>query len=211
MTMTPDIAIRVLIVEDHPLMRLGVASIIGAQEIMTVVAEAGSGEEALDLFRQLRPNVVVVDLGLPKMGGVALIRALRLINTEARFIVLTTYEGDEDIYQALAAGAHAYVIKAMPLSILVDAIRRVVYGANYVPPQLKSKLAGRNDADELSAQQLRVLRLISGGQNNREIGEELGVTEATVKYHVSEILARLDARDRTEAVMIALRRGLLHM
>jgi DNA-binding NarL/FixJ family response regulator len=114
MTMTPDIAIRVLIVEDHPLMRLGVASIIGAQENMTVVAEAGSGEEALDLFRQLRPNVVVVDLGLPKMGGVALIRALRLINTEARFIVLTTYEGDEDIYQALAAGAHAYVIKAKP-------------------------------------------------------------------------------------------------
>jgi DNA-binding NarL/FixJ family response regulator len=211
MTMTPDIAIRVLIVEDHPLMRLGVASIIGAQENMTVVAEAGSGEEALDLFRQLRPNVVVVDLGLPKMGGVALIRALRLINTEARFIVLTTYEGDEDIYQALAAGAHAYVIKAMPLNILVDAIRRVVYGANYVPPQLKNKLAGRNDADELSAQQLRVLRLISGGQNNREIGEELGVTEATVKYHVSEILGRLDARDRTEAVMIALRRGLLHI
>ena len=209
--MTPDSAIRVLIVEDHPLMRLGVASIIGAQENMTVVAEAGSGEEAIELFRKFRPNVVVVDLGLPKMTGVALIRALRLIDTEARFIVLTTYEGDEDIYQALAAGAHAYVIKAMPLNILVDAIRRVVFGANYVPPQLKNKLAGRNDADDLSAQQLRVLRLISSGQNNREIGEELGVTEATVKYHVSEILARLDARDRTDAVMIALRRGLLHM
>jgi DNA-binding NarL/FixJ family response regulator len=211
MAMTPDGVIRVLIVEDHPLMRLGVASIIGAQEHMTVAAEAGSGEEAVKLFRQLRPNVVVVDLGLPKMSGVALIRALRLIDTEARFIVLTTYEGDEDIYQALAAGAHAYVIKAMPLNILVDAIRRVVYGANYVPPQLKNKLAERNNADDLTAQQLRVLRLISGGQNNREIGEELGVTEATVKYHVSEILARLDARDRTDAVMIALRRGLLHM
>lgn len=209
--MTPESPIRVLIVEDHPLMRLGVASILNAQMNMTVVAEAGSGEEAIDLFRAQRPNVVVVDLGLPGISGVALIRALRLIDSEARFIVLTTYEGDEDIYQALAAGAQAYVIKAMPLSILVDAIRRVVYGANYVPPRLKNKLAERHDADGLSAQQLRVLRLISGGQNNREIGEELGVTEATVKYHVSEILSRLDARDRTDAVMIALRRGLLHM
>ena len=209
--MTPDTPIRVLIVEDHPLMRLGVASILNAQVNMTVVAEAGSGEEAIEMFRQHRPNVVVVDLGLPGISGVALIRALRLIDSEARFIVLTTYEGDEDIYQALAAGAHAYVIKAMPLSILVDAIRRVVYGANYVPPRLKNKLAERHDADGLSAQQLRVLRLISGGQNNREIGMELGVTEATVKYHVSEILSRLDARDRTDAVMIALRRGLLHM
>ena len=209
--MTPDTPIRVLIVEDHPLMRLGVASILNAQVNMTVVAEAGSGEEAIEMFRQHRPNVVVVDLGLPGISGVALIRALRLIDSEARFIVLTTYEGDEDIYQALAAGAHAYVIKAMPLSILVDAIRRVVYGANYVPPRLKNKLAERHDADGLSAQQLRLLRLISGGQNNREIGMELGVTEATVKYHVSEILSRLDARDRTDAVMIALRRGLLHM
>lgn len=208
---TPEIPIRVLIVEDHPLMRLGVASIIGAQQNMTVVAEAGSGEEAITLFRTHRPNVVVVDLGLPKMSGVALIRALRLIDSEARFIVLTTYEGDEDIYQALAAGAHAYVIKAMPLNILVDAIRRVVYGDNYVPPQLKNKLNERNVSEELSAQQLRVLRLIFAGKNNREIGEDLGVTEATVKYHVSEILARLEARDRTEAVTIALRRGLLHM
>ena len=209
--MTEACPIRILIVEDHPLMRLGVSSFIGAQENMAVVAEAGTGEEAIELFRQHRPNVAVVDLGLPKMSGVALIRALRLIDSEARFIVLTTYEGDEDIYQALAAGAHAYVIKAMPLNILVDAIRRVVYGANYVPPLLKEKLLERNRAEELSAQQLRVLRLISAGSNNREIGKELGVTEATIKYHVSEILARLEAKDRTDAVMIALRRGLLHL
>lgn len=203
--------IRVLIVEDHPLMRYGIAYFLGAQENMSVVAEAGSGEEAVELFRLHRPSVVVVDLGLPKMSGVTLIRTLRLIDSEARFVVLTTYEGDEDIYQALVAGAHAYVIKAMPLNMLLDAIRRVVRGANYVPPQLKNKLAIRNSSEELSAQQLRVLRLVSEGRNNREIGEELGVTEATVKYHVSEILARLEAKDRTDAVMVALRRGLLHI
>jgi DNA-binding NarL/FixJ family response regulator len=203
--------IRVLIIEDHPLMRLGVASIIAAQEDMTVVAEAGSGEQALELFRVHRPDVVVVDLGLPQMGGVAVIRALRLLNSEVKFVVLTTYEGDEDIYQALAAGAHAYVIKGLPHNVLVDAIRRVRRGANYVPPALMRKLDARSASEELSAQELRVLKMISEGRGNRNIGDELGVTEATIKYHVSEILARLGAKDRTEAVVIALRRGLLHL
>jgi len=203
--------IRVLIIEDHPLMRLGVASIIGAQGDMTVVAEAGSGEQALELFRAHRPDVVVVDLGLPQMGGVAVIRALRLLNSEVKFVVLTTYEGDEDIYQALAAGAHAYVIKGQPHNVLVDAIRRVWRGANYVPPALMHKLDARNASEDLSAQELRVLKMISAGRSNRDIGNELGVTEAAIKYHVSEILARLGAKDRTEAVVIALRRGMLHL
>lgn len=203
--------IRVIIIEDHPLMRLGVASIIGAQEDMTVVAEAGSGEEALELFRVYRPDVVVIDLGLPQMGGVAVIRALRLLNSDVKFVVLTTYEGDEDIYQALAAGAHAYVIKGLPHNMLVDAIRRVRRGANYVPPALMHKLDARSAAEKLSAQELRVLKMISEGRSNRNIGDELGVTEATIKYHVSEILGRLGAKDRTEAVVIAHRRGLLHL
>ena len=203
--------IRVLIIEDHPLMRLGVASIIGAQEDMTVVAEAGSGEQALELFRVHRTDVVVVDLGLPQMGGVAVIRALRLLNSEVKFVVLTTYEGDEDIYQALAAGAHAYVIKGLPHNMLVDAIRRVRRGANYVPPALMHKLDARSASEKLSAQEIRVLKMISEGRSNRNIGDELGVTEATIKYHVSEILARLGAKDRTEAVVIAHRRGLLHL
>jgi DNA-binding NarL/FixJ family response regulator len=209
--MTQIDKIRVLIIEDHPLMRLGVASIIGAQEDMLVVMEAGSGEQALELFRAHRPDVVVVDLGLPQMGGVAAIRALRLLNSEVKFVVLTTYEGDEDIYQALAAGAHAYVIKGLPHNVLVDAIRRVRRGANYVPPTLMHKLDARTASEKLSAQELRVLKLISEGRSNRDIGDALGVTEATVKYHVSEILARLDAKDRTQAVVIALRRGLLHL
>jgi len=209
--MTHSDEIKVLIIEDHPLMRLGVASIISAQQDMTVVAEAGSGEQAIELFRGHHPDVVVVDLGLPQMGGVAVIRALRLLSSEAKFVVLTTYEGDEDIYQALAAGAHAYVIKGQPHNMLVDAIRRVRRGTNYVPPALMHKLDARNALEELSAQELRVLKMISEGRSNRDIGAVLGVTEATVKYHVSEILARLGAKDRTEAVVIALRRGLLHL
>jgi len=203
--------IRVLIVEDHPLMRLGVASMIGSQQDMVVVAESGSGEQALELYPVQHPDVVVVDLGLPKMGGVAVIRALRLLNSEVKIVVLTTYEGDEDIYQALAAGAHAYVIKGLPPNVLIDAIRRVRRGADYVPPALKHKLDAHNASEKLSAQELRVLKMISEGRGNRDIGDELGVTEATIKYHVSEILARLGANDRTEAVVIALRRGFLHL
>jgi len=192
-------------------MRLGVASILNAQGDMTVVAEAGSGEQAIELFRLHRPDVVVVDLGLPQMSGVAVIRALRLLNSEVKFVVLTTYEGDEDIYQALAAGAHAYVIKGLPHNVLVDAIRRVRCGTNFIPPGLMHKLDARRAQEELSAQELRVLKMISEGRSNRSVGDELGVTEATIKYHVSEILARLGAKDRTEAVVIALRRGLLHL
>jgi len=203
--------IRILIVEDHPLMRLGVSAIVSAQPDMAMVAEAGSGKEAVSLFLKHRPDVNIVDLGLPEMSGVETIRAIRAIKDDARFGVLTTYEGDEDIYQALAAGAQAYVIKGMRHDVLVDAIRRVQQGTKFLPESVVRALDSRSCKSELSARELEVLALLARGKSNREIGSALGITEAAVKYHVSEILARLEVSDRTQAVVTALRRGLVRL
>jgi DNA-binding NarL/FixJ family response regulator len=203
--------IRLAIVEDHPLMRLGVATALASQSGMTIVGEAATGAEAINLCKKERPNLVVLDLGLGDMSGVAVIRAVKLFSPATQFVVLTTYEGDEDIYQALAAGARAYVIKGLPHKMLVDAIRRVHSGADYLPGAVGIRLDRRTCDSDLSAQEVRVITLMSAGRSNREIGEVLGITEATIKYHVSEILAKLEANDRTHAVVIALQRGILHL
>jgi len=203
--------IRVVIAEDHPLMRLGVSAIVSAQPDMQMVAEAGSGKEMVSLFLKHRPDVNIVDLVLPEMSGVATIRAIRAIKSDAKFVVLTTYEGDEDIYQALAAGAQAYVIKGMPHNVLVDAIRRVHQGARFLPGPIARALDSRGREFNLSAREYEVLSLMAAGHSNREIGAALGVTEAAVKYHVSEILARLEVNDRTQAVLAAIRRGFVHL
>jgi two-component system, NarL family, response regulator len=203
--------IKVMVVDDHPLMRVGVASIINARSDMTVVAQTGTGEEAVALFPQHRPDVTLMDLRLPKMSGVDSIRAIRGRWPNARFVVLTTYEGDEDIHRALEAGAKGYVIKGMPYQTLIDALLRVHSGGRFLPPPVARALAARMPDSDLSSREQEVLRHLVDGMSNKEIANLLGITEATVKCHVSTILMRLNVSDRTQAVVTALQRGLVHL
>ena len=203
--------LRVLIVDDHPMMRLGIAAIVNDQTDMTVTAQAGTGEEAVAEYRRSKPDVVLMDLRLPGMSGVDAIRSIRREHARARFVVLTTYEGDEDVHQALEAGAHGYLIKGMSPESLVDAVRRVHAGSRFLAPPVARALAARNPNSDLSAREREVLALIVGGKSNREIAAELGITEGTVKCHVTTLLDRLGVSDRTQAVVAALQRGIVHI
>jgi DNA-binding NarL/FixJ family response regulator len=203
--------IRLLLIEDHPIMRLGVAALVSTYPNLEVVAQAGSGEEAIELHREHDPDVTLVDLRLPGISGVETIRAVRQRKSSARFIVLTTYEGDEDIHQALQAGASGYVIKGMPHQTLVDAILKVHGGGRFLPPTVKRSLASRTPSGDLTSKERDVLVRIAQGKSNKEIAVELGLAEITVKCRVSVILTRLDVNDRTQAVVVALQRGLLHL
>lgn len=203
--------IKVMIVDDHPIMRIGVASIVNARSDMSVVAQTGSGEESVTLFQKHKPDITLMDLRLPGMSGVDAIRAIRKLHSQSRFVVLTTYEGDADIHQALEAGAQGYVIKGMPYQTLVDAIHRVCRGERFLPPPVARALASRMPDSDLSVREREVLVLLAGGKSNKDIASQLGITEATVKCHVSAILLRLNVSDRTEAVVTALHRGLIHL
>ncbi|HTW58993.1 MAG TPA: response regulator transcription factor [Terriglobales bacterium] len=202
---------RVMIVDDHPLMLVGVASIVNARSDMTVVAQTGTGEEAVSLFSKCKPDVTLMDLRLPGMSGVDAIRAIRSTHPGSRFVVLTTYEGDADIHRALEAGAQGYVIKGMPYQTLVEALQRVYKGGRFLPPPVARALASRMPDSDLSAREQEVLLLLASGKCNKDIASLLGITEATVKSHVSAILVRLGVNDRTEAVVTALQRGLVHL
>jgi two-component system NarL family response regulator len=203
--------IRVLIVDDHPVVREGLAAMIERRKDMTVVGEAGDGVEALAQFHVLRPDVTLMDLRLPGMSGVEAIDAIRAEFPDARIIVLTTYDGDEDIYRGLQAGAMAYLLKDAPREELLEAIRAVHAGQMRIPPDVASKLAERIMGPELTAREMDVLRLIAAGKTNKEIGAELNITEGTVKAHVNNILGKLGVSDRTQAVTTALRRGLVQL
>ena len=203
--------VTVLIVDDHPIMRLGIAAIINTQNDMTVCAHAGSGEEAVEMFREHRPDITLMDLRLPGMSGLEALRSIRQLEPRARCIVLTTYEGDEDIHQAIAAGAAGYLIKGMSHDALVDALRKVRSGLRYLPSPIARSLAQRTPNSDLSPREREVLSLMADGKTNREIGSALGITEATVKCHVSVILQCLGVNDRTQAVLEALHRGLEHL
>jgi DNA-binding NarL/FixJ family response regulator len=203
--------IKVMVVDDHPLMRIGIASIVNARSDMTVAAQGGSGEEAVALFLKHKPDVTLMDLRLPGMSGVDAIRAIRESHPGARFVVLTTYEGDADIHRALEAGAQGYVIKGMPYQTLVEALQRVHKGGRFLPPPIAHALASRMPDSELSSREQEVLSLLARGKSNKEIASCLHITEATVKCHVSAILLRLNVSDRTEAVVRALQRGLVHL
>ena len=203
--------IRILIVDDHPIMRLGVAALISSSKEMVCAGQAASGEDAIKQHAAIKPDVTLMDLRLPGIGGVETIRRIRLKMPEARFIVLTTYEGDEDIHQAMEAGASGYLVKGLPQEMLVDAVRRVHAGGRYLPGPMSQALAARTPDSKLSARERQVLGLIAKGRSNKEIAVELGITEATVKCHVSVILMRLNASDRTQAVVTALQRGLVHL
>ncbi|HKC89370.1 MAG TPA: response regulator transcription factor [Blastocatellia bacterium] len=209
--MSDSTTIRVILVDDHPVVRFGLAAIIGLQPDMSVVAEAGSGEEACAICAEQPADVVLMDLRLPGLSGVEAIRAIRKSCPKLRFIVLTTYDGDEDIHKALEAGAHAYILKGMSHNELVNAIRTVHSGLKYIPASVSKSLAERPPHSELSARELEVLELIVKGHSNREIGEALGISEATVKWHVNIILSRLNVSDRTQATVAALQRGIVHL
>ena len=209
--MSDSTTIRVILVDDHPVVRFGLAAIIGLQPDMAVVAEAGSGEEACVICARRAADVVLMDLRLPGLSGVEAIRAIRKSCPKLRFIVLTTYDGDEDIHKALEAGAQAYLLKGMSHNELVNAIRTVHSGLKYIPASVSKSLAERPPHSELSAREMEVLELIVKGRSNREIGEALGISEATVKWHVNIILSRLNVSDRTQATVAALQRGIVHL
>src|SRR5438876_229090 len=194
-----DGKIRVMVVDDHPVVRFGISAIISTQPDMAVVAQATTGREAVELYRKHRPDVTLMDLRLPEMSGVEAIRAIREHYPDSGIIVLTTYQGDEDIHRALTAGAQAYLLKGMSQDELLDAIRRVHSGMQYLPSPVLQTLARRPPNSDLSVRELQILELIVKGLSNKEIANSLGITEGTVKWHVNIILARLNVSDRTQA------------
>lgn len=210
MTTSHGDTIGILVVDDHPIMRFGIASIV-SNGGMTVLGQAGTGDEAIRMHRQLRPDVTLMDLRLPDMSGVEAIRQIRAFSQNAKFVVLTTYEGDEDIHQALEAGASGYLIKGMSHDILLKALNHVHRGGRYLPHAITEALQSRVPSSHLSVRERQVLQLMFQGKSNREIAEELTIKEATVKSHVSVILMRLNVTDRTQAVVEGLKRGLIHL
>lgn len=201
--------IRVLVADDHPVVLYGLSAIISGQPDMSVVAQAPNGLEAVELAKKHRPDIILMDLRMPQMGGVEAIRAIRAVNPDTGFIVLTTYQGDEDIHRALTAGAQAYLLKGMAHDELLDAIRSVHAGIRYLPPPVLKSLAERTPGSNLSPRELDILRLIVKGLSNRQIAENLGITEGTVKWHVNIVLSRLNVSDRTQAAVAALHRGIV--
>ncbi|MBM3838136.1 MAG: response regulator transcription factor [Verrucomicrobia bacterium] len=207
--MTKTKSIRILIVDDHWVVRTGLRSMIDSQPDMAVVAEATNGQEAVQLFREHRPDIVLMDLRMPGLSGVEATVEIRAQFPEARIVVLTTYDGDENIYRALQAGARAYLLKDIPRNEFLDDIRAVHSGQYCIPPGVAARLAQRMPHPDLRSRELEVLRLIVEGMSNKEIASALSVTESTVKNHVNSILGKLNVRDRTQAATAALRRGIV--
>jgi two-component system NarL family response regulator len=203
--------IRILIADDHTVVREGLVSLVKRKSDMVVVAEASNGREAVDLWKQHRPDVTLLDLRMPEMDGVSAIKEIRELDPNAHIVVLTTYDGDEDIYRAVKAGAKAYLLKDTARDALVDCVRKVNAGETYLPAPLAAKLAERVSGDALTAREIEVLRRLAAGKSNKEIGAELFVSEGTVKSHVKGIFTKLDVVTRTEAVATATRRGLIQL
>ena len=202
--------IRVLVVDDHAVVRFGLVAIVDAQPNMTVIAEAEDGIRAVELYRREKPDVALIDLQLPRMSGLDAIRAILREHPMARVVVLTTYDGEEDIHRALEAGAQGYVIKAMPHQALIEAICKVHSGRKFIPEPVVRRLAARTPNSDLTPRERQVLALIVNGKSNKEISGLLGITEGTVKCHVNVILERLGVSDRTQAAVAALQRGIMH-
>lgn len=203
--------VRILVVEDHHVVRQGLVALIKTVEDMQVVGEACDGRQAVELFRQHQPDITIMDLRLPKMTGVEAITEIRHDFPAARIIVLTTYDGDEDIYRALQAGARGYLLKDMSGDDLMDAIRTVHAGRSRIPPAVAQRLADRLGGPDLTTRELEVLKLIVSGKSNKEIGRDLFISEATVKTHINSLLSKLGVSDRTQAATTALQRGIVHL
>jgi DNA-binding NarL/FixJ family response regulator len=203
--------IRVLSVDDHPLLRDGITAIIESQPDMTMIAHAATGREAIALFREHKPDITLMDLRLPDISGIDAIIAIREEFPGARIVVLTTSDGDVEIHRALAAGAHAYILKTAPSRELAEAIRQVHRGGKRIPADVAQRLAEHLGEERLTGREMDVLQHLSGGNSNRDIAERLFISEETVKVHVKHIMEKLGAADRTQAVAIAVRRGIIRL
>lgn len=202
--------IRIMLVEDHILMRMGLVSATRIEPDMVVVAEAEDGRQALEHFRKCKPDVTIVDLRLPGMDGIEVIKALRQESSDAKILVLTSYGGGDDVSRAIQNGASGYVMKSMPLERVLEAVRAVQAGGQYIPPEIAGRMSQRIHS-ELSTRELEVLRHISKGRSNKEIASAMGIVEGTVKAHVTNIFSKLGAVDRTQAVTIAMKRQILQL
>jgi two-component system NarL family response regulator len=207
---TPN-PIRILVVEDHHVVRQGLVALLSVVDGVEVVGQAADGEEAIQELAAKRPDITLIDLRLPKLSGVEVIQRVRADQPHARFIVLTTYDGDEDIYRALQAGARAYLLKGMTLDVLVSTIRLVRAGKSCIPPVIAQKLAERMGTEQLTHREQDVLEQIVRGKSNKEIGSELDISEATVKTHINNLLGKLGVADRTQAATAAIQRGLVQL
>ncbi|MBC7938437.1 MAG: response regulator transcription factor [Chitinophagaceae bacterium] len=207
--MTEHAPYRILIADDHPIVRMGLASMVAARAELELVGQAESGEAAVQQYLQLQPDVVLMDLRMPGVDGVAAIKAIRARDPAARIIILTTFDGEEDIYRGLRAGAKAYLLKDAPHDQIIDCIQAVMRGQHVLPAPVALKLAGRLEGEELSRRELEVLRQMATGKSNKEIARITNITEGTVKFHVTAVMAKLGAKSRTEAVAVAIRRGLI--
>ena len=209
--MTNDVRIRVLSVDDHPLLREGIGAIVNSQPDMSLVAAASNGKEAIQVFRASRPDVTLMDLSLPDLSGIDVMIAIRTEFADARIIVLTTFEWDVEIRRALKAGARGYLLKSMPPQQMIETIRHVHAGTKCVPPEIAAGLAEHLGDEPLSEREVEVLRQVAAGSRNRDIGERLFIAEETVKVHLKHIMGKLGANDRTQAMAIAARRGIIHL
>jgi len=209
--MTDPQSIRILSVDDHPLMREGIAAVIDSEPDMTIVARAATVVDGIQAFRKYRPDVTLMDLRLPDLSGVKAIMAIRAEFPDARIIVLTMFEGDVDIQRALEAGARGYLLKSMPPDELVRMIRQVHAGKRHVPPEVAAQLFQYMGEESLTPREIEVLQHVSAGERNREIGELLSISEDTVKVHMKSIMEKLRAKDRTQAIAIAVRRGIIRL
>lgn len=207
--MTTAVRIRVVLADDHEIARMGAAAVLATQPDIELVAQASDGAQAINLFRQHRPDVLVVDLRMPGLDGISVIEAVRREDPDARVLVLTHYDGDEDVFRALTAGARGYLTKDARGDALLEGIRALARGVRYLPAAISDRLAGHMAHDRLTGREREVIDLVFAGRTNREIAAALGITERTAALHVGNLLAKLGARSRTEAVAIALDRGLL--
>ena len=206
----PD-RIRVLSVDDHPLLSEGIAAIINSQPDMVLVSQASSGTAAIQQYRQHRPDVTLMDLRLPDLSGIDAMIAIRTDFPDARIVILTTFEGDVEIQRALQAGARGYLLKNMPPREILDVIRHVHAGKKRVPPAVAAQLAEHMGDEDLTAREVEVLRKLAGGNRNRDIADLLFISEETVKVHVKHIMDKLGAKDRTQAIAIGVRRGIIEL